>query len=401
MTHVYWPETNELDTIVKKFQEQQPYAPFDPAVLGFVQDLSKRFIRFREYPEFVALGYWLRKANIICMKGDWDKRKRKHFLKARGTVFHIAPSNVDTIFVYSWILSLLAGNRNIIRLSSKDQPQKMALLSAVLEVFKDPNHRGIANRTILLTYEHNEQQTTYFSNLCNTRVIWGGDETVEAIRQISLPPLANEVVFPNRFSLAAINASLLDRLDKEEYGRLINDFYNDVFWFDQMACSSPKLIVWIGDNQLVKRVQDDFWKNFNLVTREKKYELTPATQMLKFTTSLWLATEDITTRVKGEQLYTRVSIENVPIDVREKHCGRGLFFECEVQHLSEVSSMITDKDQTLTYFGYEKEELFEFASTISTRGIDRIVPIGQALNFNGVWDGQSFLETFTREVVIL
>ena len=27
--------------------------------------------------------------------------------------------NVDTIFVYSWILSMLAGNQNIIRLSSK------------------------------------------------------------------------------------------------------------------------------------------------------------------------------------------------------------------------------------------------------------------------------------------
>ncbi|MBH9788303.1 acyl-CoA reductase, partial [Clostridioides difficile] len=60
-----------------------------------------------------------------------------------------------------------------------------------------------------------------------------------------------------------------------------------------------------------------------------------------------------------------------------------------------------DKDQTIAYFGFKREELENLVEAISTRGIDRIVPIGKALDFNGVWDGQSFLTSFTREVVII
>ncbi|MFC6804089.1 acyl-CoA reductase [Deinococcus caeni] len=38
----------------------------------------------------------------------------------RGLVFHVPPANVDTIFIYSWLMSVLAGNRNVIRLSSRE-----------------------------------------------------------------------------------------------------------------------------------------------------------------------------------------------------------------------------------------------------------------------------------------
>src|SRR5229473_1854189 len=37
----------------------------------------------------------------------------------RGLVFHVPPANVDTIFVYSWALSALAGNRNVVRISPR------------------------------------------------------------------------------------------------------------------------------------------------------------------------------------------------------------------------------------------------------------------------------------------
>lgn len=76
-------------------------------------------------------------------------------------------------------------------------------------------------------------------------------------------------------------------------------------------------------------------------------------------------------------------------------------FEYEVENLIDLEQIIIDKDQTIAYFGFEQPELEELIESISTRGIDRIVPIGQALNFDGVWDGQSFLTSFTREVIIL
>jgi hypothetical protein len=213
--------------------------------------------------------------------------------------------------------------------------------------------------------------------------------------------MANELVFPDRFSFAVLNAEALIEAEKEERQNLLQKFYNDSFWFDQMACSSPRMIVWTGTSEKIADAQEVFWGGFEKVIQEKGYELLAATQVQKFTTGLWLAAELESSSVNRSVSYSRIAFETVPVKFRERHCGGGVFYECTASTLCEVSTMVVDKDQTLAYYGYEKEELLELASRISTRGIDRIVPIGQALNFEGVWDGQSFLRSFTREVVIL
>ena len=49
-----------------------------------------------------------------------SRRRRADALRfPRGLVFHVPPANVDTIFVYSWALSALAGNSNVVRISSR------------------------------------------------------------------------------------------------------------------------------------------------------------------------------------------------------------------------------------------------------------------------------------------
>lgn len=398
---LFWPESIEWEKTIEKLQEQEVLNSFHPDVLSFVQELSKKLLRIRQYPELVSLGYWLRKTNMNKMQQSWNDRTNDQFVRARGTVFHLAPSNVDTIFVYSWMLSLLAGNRNIIRISSKEQPQTKQLLSTMIEILKEPKYTTVAKRTVLLTYQHNENLTGYFSENCHTRVVWGGDRTIKAIRQIPLAPLANELVFPDRFSLALIHAHAFLKTNEEEKKHLLQQFYNDSFWFDQMACSSPRLLYWIGDRHIIESAQEEFWTSFEQVIREKEYELVAATQVQKLATSLWLASEQEVKGMKNSPYFSRVTFEKMPVEVRERHCGGGLFYESTASSLLDVLAVISDKDQTLSYFGFSKEELIEFASKVQARGIDRIVPIGQALNFDGVWDGQSFLQSFTREVVII
>ncbi len=148
-------------------------------------------------------------------------------------MFHIAPSNVDTIFVYSWMLSLLAGNRNIIRISSKEQKGLNVLLQIIIEELTRPEFQKIAQQTIICTYGHEENATAVLSSACQTRVIWGGDVTISAIRSVPLAPLANELTFPDRFSLAVLNSEIISKLNEKELDNLVEQFYNDVFWFDQ------------------------------------------------------------------------------------------------------------------------------------------------------------------------
>lgn len=388
---VFWPQQVEFEAALQALKTQQPNAPFSDELFTFTQSVSKRLVKLRHMPEVVALGYWLRKANVKAMQQQFEEEHHGKVMKPRGLVFHIAPSNVDTIFVYSWMLSLLAGNKNVIRISSKSEVNE--LLQIIFEEIAACE--AVAQTTMLCTYGHEEQATAILSAACHTRVIWGGDATVQAIRQVPLAPLANELAFPDRFSLAVLNSERVAQLNEAELDALLEKFYNDVFWFDQMACSSPRLVIWQGKSV------PTFWARFEQKVQQKQYELLAATQVLKYTTSLQLAADDSVKAVDSATYFSRVQLQDVPADVREQHCGGGLFYEYEVERLQDLAKVIIDKDQTLAYFGFEQDELIAFVEVIGTRGLDRIVPIGQALDFNGVWDGQSFLTSFTREVVIL
>ncbi|MFJ7185415.1 acyl-CoA reductase [Lysinibacillus xylanilyticus] len=398
MMQIFWPKNLEFEVAIEQLSSNKPNQPFDLEVVAFTQALSKRFLRMRELPEVVALGYWLRKANIKEMQTAFERDTSDRIVRSRGTVFHIAPSNVDTIFVYSWMLSLLAGNRNVIRISSKEQNGLNVLLQIIIEELARNEFQKIAKQTIICTYGHEENATAEISAACQTRVIWGGDETISAIREIPLAPLANELAFPDRFSLAVLNSEVIFKLDKAQLDRLLEQFYNDVFWFDQMACSSPRLITWCGENQ---QAINRFWSAFEHKIQQKQYELMAATQVLKYTTTLMLATESNVEDLKNGTYFSRVKLSDVPVDVRERHCGGGLFYEYNVDKLEDLADVLIDKDQTIAYFGFELKELVSLVDAISSRGVDRIVPIGQALDFNGVWDGQSFITSFTREVVII
>lgn len=388
---LFWPINGKFEEALNNLKEASLNRPFDEDVLEFTQSLSKRFVRMRHLPEVVALGYWLRKANVKQMQAQFEKATEGKFVRARGMSFHIAPSNVDTIFVYSWMLSVLAGNKNIIRISSKSEVNDV--LRVILEEL--PHVEKVAEQTMICTYGHEENATAVLSKACHTRVIWGGDATVNAIRSVPLAPLANELAFPDRFSLAVLNAEKVSQLGEQELDHLLDQFYNDVFWFDQMACSSPRLVVWVGKSV------EAFWQKFEQKIVAKQYELLAATQVLKYTTSLQLATENYVEKVEPSPYFSRIQLDEVPANVREQHCGGGLFYEYGVNTLTDLAEVMTDKDQTIAYFGFEPSELAQFVQVIPTRGIDRIVPIGQALNFDGVWDGQSFLTSFTREVVIV
>lgn len=389
------------EEVLQQLSDRSPLTPFNPMVLKFVQALSQRFVKMRQYPEIVALGFWMRKANMRSMQQQWEQDTVGRIMKARGTVFHIAPSNVDTIFIYSWMLSLLAGNRNIIRLSNKEQPQQHALLQEIVEEMVQPAYKELVERNVILTYEHNEAATAELSGMCHVRVIWGGDATVNTVRRIPLLPVASELVFPDRFSLSLIKVEACNELEQAAFIQLVQQFYNDAYWFDQLACSSPRLIVWHGEPQQVEQAQDRFWQMLEQVHMNKAAELLPALQVQKLTTGLWLATEQEVTGMVNRPAYARVMLNHIKADVRERHCGGGFFMETIVKELSMLLPILDDKDQTLSYFGYDRDELMELAAYIQNRGIDRIVPIGKALDFQEIWDGQSFLRSYTREIVII
>ena len=374
--------------------------PFDPSVVNACTDLSQRIMRDREarsFPELLALAFWIRKAEIHRLSAEFSRLHRPdRVLMPRGTVFHLPPRNVDTMFVYSWLLSALTGNLNVIRLSplrSQSTNVLLRLFGEALAAAEEPARSG----TLVVSYGHDEAPTTAFTSLCDVRVIWGGDQTVASIRRVALPPHARELTFPDRFSISAIGTRVYLRQSEEERDALADRFFNDSFWFDQMACSSPRLVVWCGD--LAGTASEDFFPRVAACARRRGYALSPGLSMQNLVFSASAILERPVGAYRRFPELTVLTLDTVE-GLNREHDGGGLFLEVHVESLRELAPALVRKDQTLTHFGLEEGELRELIESLNGRAIDRIVPVGQALQFGRFWDGQDLLQEFCRHVYL-
>jgi hypothetical protein len=398
-----------LENIINDgFLSQKPLPSFDAAAIEFLSGLSKKILEtkeIKEFPELVALAYWLRKSNIKNIADSFTKEvNESEIIVPRGVAFHIAPSNVDSIFLYSWALSLLVGNINIVRVSQTLNAQQELLFSAIREVLRDEKLKSIAQRNILLTYQRDEAINRFISLRSDVRVLWGGDETINNIRLLPAKPATKDITFADKFSYSAIKSSAYNLLSNEEKGKLAAQFYNDAYWFDQMACSSPRFIIFAGNTESNEIASVSFRKYLEseLKRKFKSDSIDVAMEKLVYmyeSISKTDALEKPSLPASSKPAVLRV--DKAEIKKFRESCGGGFFFECFIENLTELADLVSRKDQTLAYFGFEKNELFDFVKKVNGAGIDRIVPIGQALNFAPLWDGYSLLNELSKRVHII
>jgi hypothetical protein len=388
------------------FVARRPLAPFADVLVEFTGRLSQGMMgsaAVRRFPELVALAFWMRRANIQQLIKQQGQRLGGLVLP-RGLVFHIAPSNVDTIFAYSWVLSLLCGNKNILRLSSRTSTQQELLIALLAECLGESQYAAIRDRVMVVRYEHSEAITGRFSLAANTRVIWGGDDTVAAIRRVPLNPLANEVTFGNRVSLAIIDAAGFLASDPAARAELCRLFANDAYVFGQAACSSPRAVLWRGEDA-VPEAQREFWALVAGNVRKMDHDLGPAEFVNKRVAGDRVAiAAKVAISEEPGNLVTRIAM---PLDVLPRelagdtHCGAGLFFESRFGSWADLEPLLERRVQTLTYFGVTREEIETMLSQLLPQGVDRVVPVGSALAFSHQWEGLDLFDVFLRKPAII
>ena len=376
--------------------------PFHASVVEASIDFSQRIFHdpeARGYSELLALAYWMRKAEMIRLTAQFHSLQLDHrVLTPRGLVFHLPPRNVDTIFVYSWLLAALTGNRNVVRLSpqrSESTSILVRLLRETLAAAGDPASGG----TTIISYGQEQEPTTMVSALCDVRVIWGGDQTVEIIRRSPLAPHAKEITFPDRYSLSAIRADTYAGLPEEKRDYLADQFFNDSFWFDQLACSSPRLVVWCGPGSETRAASTDFFRRVAGCVERHQYVLPAAASMQKL---VYACSAILNSPVEECRRYTGLTVLSLDslAGFERSHPGGGLFFEAHLENILELTDFLGRRDQTLTWFGFTPEELRSLVRRLNGRAIDRIVPIGQALQFHRFGDGYDRRQEFCRCVYI-
>lgn len=378
-----------------------PLTPYSDIACELLNALSTSLlsnIEAKKYPDVISFGFWCRRGNIEKLKEEY---KEKLIRLGRGITFHITPSNVPVNFAFSFAFSLLAGNGNIVRVPSKGFAQIDIICEAIGELFKYIKFKRIADMTAFIKYEHIDEITAEISKQCNSRIIWGGDNTINAIKKFPIPERSIDVAFVDRYSFCVIDAESINRADIGELKRLSEGFYNDTYLMDQNACSSPNLLIWLGKGQNIEIAKKKFWNGIYEITSEK-YELQPVYAVDKYTQLCQNAIdfEFVSSCVKyGNYIYC-VNLRDIPSDVCNLRGKCGYFYEYDTNDINNVAHIVDTKYQTLTYFGIGKSELANFVLENSLMGIDRIVPIGSAMDISVMWDGYDLVRMLSRVIDI-
>ena len=227
------------------------------ARLAAFETLSDRLLRssgsaaLTRVPGLAFLAAFLRASNLDALvsreiadarmlDGFVPSGERKSLmLVPRGVVCHWIAGNVPLLGMFSWAVSALAGNANVIRLSSRQDDFVTPLLNLMAE--GSAAGAAIASRTIVVRFDRDDLvQQRQMSELADVRIAWGGQEAVEAIQALPARWETDTIIFGPRVSFAVLDPAVTP--DKA-IGRLVTD----IVYFDQLACSSPQRLFVKGE----------------------------------------------------------------------------------------------------------------------------------------------------------
>lgn len=378
----------------------KPRVPFDEKVCDFLEELSRELLHDKEckaYTDLVSFAFWIRKSNIAEQKKYWENDLQR---LGRGCAFHIAPSNVPINAGFTFVFGLLAGNNNIVRVSTKNFKQVLLLTKKIQYLFSKEEYRELGEENAIVSYEHDKEVTDAFSKKADVRIIWGGDKTIEEIRKSPLKISGKEIVFSDRYSFGVLDAFYIQNASEREVCQLAKNFYNDSYLMDQNACSTPHMLLWKTESEeQAKNAQKRFW---NAVCKEaEKYDLEDIKVSDKYTIACKVGAmgEVSGSLTKYGNLVYIVDVKHLPICGVMPRGSFGLFYQCNIKSLKEMIPWIHEKMQTVAVAGVEAEEVYRMVYQNRIKGIDRVVPFGKTLDIGLVWDGYDLIREMSRKII--
>jgi hypothetical protein len=373
---------------------------FDDTAVAYLQAVSRVLLRdtnARQYPDLIAFAYFCRRANLHALVQRYpDAAQRSGW----GTVVHVAPSNIPINFAFSLVFGLLAGNSNIVRMPSRQIPQNDLLIALFDQVAAAPEFKSITSGTMLVRTERDSDGLRALVAAADGLVVWGGDATVGAFRALPKQPRCIEIYFPDRKSSAVVDAAAYLALSQSAMQRLAHDFYNDTYLVDQNACSSPSIVFWIGAANAVSAAKDAFWYALDDELKWRDYRLDPTARIEKCL-DLMTATLEVGRAVHLQQYSPDIWCLEEQSPLGRTPLRFGQFVDVDLPTIGGIAAHLRPQEQTLTFFGIAPRELLRVLTEAHGHVVDRIVPIGKALDINPFWDGKDVLALLSRRIDLL
>ena len=371
---------------------------FHPERVAFLSALSKKLLSSattRGHPDLVTVAYFCRKASL-------SRFERQHLDSSiknrwgRGVCLHICPGNIPLNFAFSFFMGFLSGNVNLVRLPSRVFPQATLFLEFVKALLQEPQWQKLASQMTFFRSSRNSPKLLQILDLVDAMVVWGGDTTVIDFREKAGSPGLVFLGFPDRVSSCVLNAPLIANSSDVEIRNLAERFYNDTFLVDQNACSSPSLLFWVGSQADCRAAQEIFFASLQGVVDEKW--AIEGTNLIEKQLDLFRLCGAHNRAFKLERATRDIWIFDGSATA-PKSFRLGVFTQHNLDALEEISEHCRPREQTLTYYGYEPAD-FAVMCEGGALNVDRIVPVGRALDMGLIWDGRNTIYELSRQLLV-
>lgn len=380
----------------------EPWEPFCEPVLEFLDQLSviihrDHSVNAYQGKETKAFGFWCRRTHMEEFKKRYkDKGERL----GRGIIFHIPASNVPVLFAYSLAMGLLAGNSCAVRISLRGQKQDWDLCEKMDSLLKQPEHAKLRERIFVFTCNREQELVQRWMKQCDGCVIWGEDRTIMSLRSMPMKPDAVQMMFPDRYSICILDTRSMSGIPPGVLEDLAHRFYNDTYAMDQNACSSPRFVLWNQkeETEADRKTRRKWWEA--VVRAAAGYEITAHKATAKYESLCRFAMEseeDIQIERYGNLLYT-IMLQKIPDNPIKVLGSCGMFFQYVGEWKDFIGPLAIRQLQTVTCYGIRGKDLTDYVLKNHLYGINRVVPVGRAMDMDLIWDGQDFVTMLSRQI---
>ena len=218
---------------------------------------------------------------------------------------------------------------------------------------------------VFIHYPSTSEFGALISKCSDARVVWGGDAKVAAFAPLPLRNGGKSIWFGDRSSFSVLKGAALQELDDEGRSALAHRLFNDIFVFDQMACSSPHVLYVVGDENTTHHsaVEPLLRSLAHLATASGR-----ASAAGHFMRKMVAAQRAAATGAASAIEWRDVSLTSVVSSASGGPRGRiggGFLWVVYISSTGDLRALASERDQTVTHFGFEPGEIGDLAEIVA------------------------------------
>ncbi len=389
------------------------------AIIGVFNDYAKKLIKDTETRKIEGVAYlsnWCRRSNIekIVKIGlsypdaiDHPEKIDGMYLKAqpKGVVCQWIAGNIPTLALYSYIQSVICRNGNIIRASRRNVDETQVLLEKLKDAsfeYKGRKYSGmtILKSTALVSFESSDETANRDMSLtADCKVMWGGSEAINSIRNLPQKEYCTNIVFGPKYSFGVIDKEMVKDVFEGKDAELFNHIIDDIITFEQAACSSPQVLFFEKSGVSLKKIAERLGESF--AKRSERYpkkdiDISKAAEIINIRAEYALSEDKDVVFSYGNDW---TILMNRDVDLEEPVHSRIIFIK-EIDDIFDAVPLVTRKIQTIGTAIKKEDRYIKFAELASYKGALRFTPFGQMNTQENPWDGMLVMDNLVNWISI-